>query len=222
MKRLIVLIGVFGLLVAGAAMALANDDGPPVVALQDADDPDVDDQAAPVAPGDRRMLLGEVLEELVDEGVISEAQADVILERIAEKRDERGLDELRGFHHFRFPEGFELPEGFDVPEHFEFRFPEGLEFPDDFELRGPIEIPEALRDQLDELMETLEDELGLHSGGRMFRFPGGTLRDFLDDGELSQDELDQIESELRDLAEEFREHLERRLGNHTNEAPLDA
>jgi hypothetical protein len=220
MKRLFVLVGVLGLIVAGAAIALASDRGPAIVTLQDAEEEATTPDVEP-----RRSLLSEVLDELIDEDVISEQQADTIRERVAEKRAERGLDHLHGFGHFRFPERFELPEGLELPElpedfefrrHFGFRFPEDFELPDDLEWRGPIEIPDEIRERLDELFDALQEEFDIPLDGRMFRFAGGTLRDFLDDGELSQEELDQIEVELRELAERFEQHFEERFEDETS------
>jgi hypothetical protein len=62
------------------------------------------------------------------------------------------------------------------------------------------------------LFESLEGEFDAPFGRQFFRFPGGSLGDFLEDGELSQDELDQIEAELRELMERFEERFDGRFG----------
>lgn len=199
MKRLIVLGGVVALLAAGTAVAFANDPGPAAPVAQAADDdPDVP------APQERGSFLGDVLAELVDEGVITQDQADAIGERLAERKSE--LDGLgfhgHGFRHFKGPRGFEFPEG--------------------FEFRGPIEIPDEVREQLDELLEGFRGETDAPFGDRFFRFPGGSLRDFLDDGELSEGELDQLEAELRELAERFSKRFEGRFDFKADEAGYEA
>ncbi|MDJ0959916.1 MAG: hypothetical protein QNJ88_04595 [Acidimicrobiia bacterium] len=257
MKRLLVLLGALALVAGVTAIALADDPAPVMLAAQTQDDapPEDDEKVVDESGREKRSLLGDVLAELVEEGVLSEAQADAIEERLAEKKAEcddcrrHGFRWFKGPGHFgegfEFPEGFELPEGFPFPEGFEFpedfdgfqfRFPEGFEFPDDFDgfrfrlpegfefpegfglpegfdFRGPIEIPEEVRDQLRDLMEQLETEFDAPFGRKFFHFPGGSLRDFLDDGELSETELEQLEAELRELAEDWMQRFEEKFND---------
>ncbi len=114
---------------------------------------------------------------------------------------------------FQFPEGFPFPEDFEFPEdldgfRFRFPFPEGFEFPDGFEFRGPIEIPDEVRDQLRDLMEQFESEFDIPFGRKFFHFPDGSLREFLDDGELSEEEIEQLEDALRERLDDLMERFE--------------
>jgi hypothetical protein len=238
MKRLLVLLGVLALVAGGTAIAFADDPAPATILAQSGDDDaDLEGDAEPDRPlFARGSLLAEVLGELVEEDVLTEEQAEAIEERLADKRAEcddcrrsKGGRPFKGPHGFGFPDDFEFPEGFPFPEGFElpedlefpegFPFPEGFElpedfdgfhfhFPDGFDFRGPIEIPEEVRDQLRDLVEQFESEFDVPFGRKFLQFPGGSLRDFLDDGELSEAELDELEAELRERLEDLMSRFE--------------
>jgi hypothetical protein len=137
MKRLLVVsIAVLAVGVAAAAgFALLGPDG---ALAQDSDEPDaaVEHHFGP---------LDDVLDELVDEGVLEADQANAVRKRMAEK-----MPAIEDGFHFRM-KGFgdHLPEGFEPPP--------GLPGTPEFE------------EWLDGLRESLGDDF---FGGHMFRFDG--------------------------------------------------
>jgi hypothetical protein len=137
MKRFLIgsvaLITVGVLAVVGFALL-----GPDGALAQDSDDGDIITKY-------RFGPLDEVLDELIEEGVIDGGQADAIRERMSEK-----MPALRDGFHFRM-DGFldELPEGLTAPP-------------------GRPGSPE-FDSWLDEMQELLGDDF---QGGRMFRFDG--------------------------------------------------
>ncbi len=137
------------------------------------DDPESDDTTTDdgVARQGRRDILGEVLEGLVADNVITQEQADQIRDAIAAKREELraefGSSGERGFgdrHGFRgFGPGFE-----------------------DFLADGVIDA----------------DELAQLPEGNPLTDPDGPAAPYLEDGQITQEELDQLMADLQ--AEGFR------------------
>ena len=127
-------------------------------------------------------LLDDLLEGLVDEGIMTEEESEALKERLLEGLEDLGQDLGRRLEEFRFelPEelgDLELPEefGFDLREGFRFELPEGFEFEfgedgDFFGFFSPeggesfrFRSPEDLRDLLEQYPE-------LEGLGDLFRF----------------------------------------------------
>lgn len=181
MRRLLVGLLVAGTLVGGAiAYAIAADS--PAATAQEDEAPESTDDAATLqdtsttapdastkddkqARANRNDVLGDVLDEAVADGIITQEQADQLTESFAAKRDEiraalgsarRDHDGVRGFGRF----------GVD--------------------LRGMLE---------DGVIDA--DELAALPDGHPLSDPDGPAAEYLDDGQITQEELDQLVQSFR-------------------------
>jgi hypothetical protein len=129
------------------------------------DDGTADDRAA--TRPERRDILGEVLDDLVGDGVITQEQADQIRDSVATKREE-----LRGERGSGGPSGF----------------------------RGGL--GQAFGDFLDDGVIDA-DELAQLPDGHPLTDPEGPAAPYLEDGQITEEELDELMAELHELGLPF-------------------
>ena len=237
MKKLFVMLGAVVLVAGATAVAIADDDTSTGALVAPAQLASTDEAPVDEAPGDedvdrfRHPVLEDVLERLVDAGVIEADQAQAIRDAFSDELAER---ERCGCSHFRFrfPPG-ELGEAF-TPEQREELERAMEELRDSFQnfdgslygdmLRDALSDGELTDEELDGLFEALRemvgdldltpfselspeleerlDDLSRRLWRRGFG-PGDVLPDVLDDGILSDEELDDLERELREMLEHF-------------------
>ena len=237
MKKLLVMLGAIVLVAGATAVAIADDDAPTDVLVGGAQPAVTDEAPADEAPDDvevdrfRHPVLNDVLDRLVDDGVIDAGQAEAIREAFSEELADRKRCDCSHFR-FRFPHrdlGQELTP--EQREELERAMEELRESFGDFDgsiygdmLRDALSDGELTDEELDELFGTLREMLGdvdltpfselspeleerLDDLSRRFWRrgfgPGNLLPEFLDDGMLSDEELDELERELREMLETF-------------------
>lgn len=194
MRKILTSLAAAGVLVAGALVAVAIVDSSVSAQEGETDTPTVVRHTE---------LLADALGELVDEGVISQAQADAVRERVqtkAEAHRQEMAERLGELPHFgRRGHGFHF-EGFVDPDVFDdgvLDADELAELSEDHPLRDP-EGPFA--EFLDDGELTLEELREAHGATRFrgfgefdrFRMPGFIDPEALDDGILDAEELAEL------------------------------